>query len=192
MPERSRYHLETANITSFEGRFRQLYWRIIWTHKIHEKQADIYSAERKWIDVTAMMLTAISGCGILAANWLSSPPFNVIPIVVAAVAIFLDMKSHVTDYGAMVAEQRMSAERFLSLREEALDLISAAHDGALNADEASTALASFELAYEQACNDSPRTTPEAVTQAEKALADGDGVATDEKIDRYLPENLRRS
>ena len=47
MPERSRYHLETANLTSFEGRFRQLYWRIIWTHKIHEKQADIYSAERK-------------------------------------------------------------------------------------------------------------------------------------------------
>ena len=76
-----------------------------------------------------MMLTAISGCGILAANWLSSPPFNVIPIFVAAVAIFLDIKSHVIDYGA---------------------------------------------------------------KAEKALADGDGVATDEKIDCYLPENLRRS
>ncbi len=29
MPERSRYHLETVNLTSFEDRFRQLYWRIV-------------------------------------------------------------------------------------------------------------------------------------------------------------------
>lgn len=192
MPERIRYHLETANPTSYEDRFRQLYWRIIWTHKIHEKQADAYSTERKWVDISAMALTAVSGCGILAAGWLSSPPYNVIPIAIAAVAIFLDIKSHVTDYGALVAQQRMSAERFLSLREEALDLITAAHDGTLKADEASSALASFELAYEQACNHSPRTTPWAVSQAEKALSDGDGVATDETIDRYLPENLRRS
>lgn len=191
MPERSRYHLETANLTSYEDRFRQLYWRIIWTHKTHEKQADIYSAERKWVDVAAMMLTAISGCGILAANWLSSPPFNVIPIVVAAMAIFLDIKSHVTDYGAMVTEQRMSAERFLSLREEALDLIAAAHDGSLDASRASSALACFELKYERACNESPRTTPRAVSQAEKALSGGDSIATDEEIDRYLPERLRR-
>lgn len=82
MPERSRYHLDTANLTSYEDRFRQLYWRIIWTHKIHEKQADIYSAERKWVDYSAMALTAISGCGILAANQFASPPYNVIPFAI--------------------------------------------------------------------------------------------------------------
>ena len=191
MPERARYHLETENLASYEDRFRQLFWRIIWTHKIHEKQADIYSTERKMVDFSAMALTAVSGCGILAASWLASPPLNVIPIVIAALAIFLDIKSHVTDYGAMVAKQRASAERFLSLREEALDLITAAHDSALNAEKASSALAHFELEYERACSDSPRTTPKAVSQAEKALANGDGVATDEEIDRFLPERLRR-
>lgn len=41
MPGRSRYHLSTANLSSYEDRFKQLYWRIIWTHMIHEKQADI-------------------------------------------------------------------------------------------------------------------------------------------------------
>ena len=192
MPECCRYHLETANLASYEDRFRQLYWRIIWTHKIHEKQADIYSAERRRVDVSAMSLTAVSGCGILAAGWLSSPPYNVIPIVIAAISIFLDIKSHVTDYGTMIVEQRISAERFLSLREEALNLIAAAHDGSLDASKASTELACFELKYEQACNESPRTTPSAVSQAEKALANGDGMATDEAIDRYLPESLRRS
>ena len=191
MPERSRYHLETANLTPYEDRFRQLYWRIIWTHKIHEKQADIYSAERQMVDYSAMVLTAVSGCGILATGWLASPPYNVIPIAIAAAAIFLDVKSHVTDYGALVADQRTSAKRFLSLREEALDLIAAAHDGALDPDWASSALEHFELEFERACSDSPRTTPKAVSQAEKALANGDGVATDEEIDRFLPENLRR-
>lgn len=192
MPERSRYHLNTANLTSYEDRFRQLYWRIIWTHKIHEKQADIYSAERTRVDVSAMVLTAVSGCGILAASQLATPPFNVIPIATAAAAIFMDLKSHITDYGAMIAEQRASAERFLSLREESLDLIAAAHDDALNQDAASSALASLEVEYERACCLSPGTTDSAVAQAEKALGGGDALASDEKIDQFLPEHLRRS
>lgn len=192
MPERSRYHLNTANLTSYEDRFRQLYWRIIWTHKIHEKQADIYSAERTRVDVSAMVLTAVSGCGILAASQLATLPFNVIPIAIAAAAIFLDLKSHITDYGAMITEQRMSAKRFLSLREESLDLIAATHDDALDQDAACSALASLEIEYERACCLSPRTTGRAVAQAEKALGGGDVLASDEKIDQFLPERLRRS
>lgn len=108
-----------------------------------------------------------------------------------ALAIFLDLKSHVTDYGSMVTEQRISAESFLSLREESLDFITATHDGTLDADRASSGLASLETEYEQTCSDSPRTTAKAVSQAEKALADGDGVAKDETIDLFLPERLRR-
>lgn len=192
MPERSRYHLNTANLTSYEDRFRQLYWRIIWTHKIHEKQADIYSAERTRVDVSAMVLTAVSGCGVLAASQLTTPPFNVIPIAIAAAAIFLDLKSHITDYGAMITEQRMSAKRFLSLREESLDLIAATHDDTLDQDAACSALASLEIEYERACCLSPRTTGRAVAQAEKALGGGDVLASDEKIDQFLPERLRRS
>ncbi|WP_448983197.1 SLATT domain-containing protein [Olsenella uli] len=192
MPGRSRYHLSTANLSSYEDRFRQLYWRIIWTHKIHEKQADIYSAERTWVDVLAMVLTAFSGCGILAANQLATSPFNVIPIAVAATAIFLDLKSHITDYGALITEQRTSAERFLSLREESLDLIAAAHDGVLDQDTACSALASLETEYERACSLSPRTTDRAAVQAERALGGGDAIASDEKIDQFLPDCLRRN
>lgn len=191
MSDDERFRFEIADRAVLEYRARHLYANIVWTHKIHEKQADIYSAERKGVDRWGMVCTALAGCGIFASTFIDAKLLNILSCVVSAFAIYFELKSHMACYEDLIAGQIASARKFLALRDEMLDLLAALHFEGASPKTVADALFRMEASYAEACDGAPRTTRKAVRNASAALGKGEETYTEDEIDSLLPEYLRR-
>lgn len=56
---------EDKVIKLLDSQIRNSYGNVFWTHKIHEKDADIYRCWNNWIKIAQIVLSAISTTGII-------------------------------------------------------------------------------------------------------------------------------
>jgi hypothetical protein len=57
---------ERRNMEIIENRMNDLYVRLSWSHKIQEKQADIYKNTDKVIKITRIVLASLTSSGIIS------------------------------------------------------------------------------------------------------------------------------
>ncbi len=56
-----------SDITVLESQIRECYGRVVWTHKTHEKCADIYPAQLKALKTTEIVLSALTTISLLTS-----------------------------------------------------------------------------------------------------------------------------
>ena len=56
-----------SDITVLESQIRECYGRVVWTHKTHEKCADIYAAKLKALKRTEIVLSALTTTSLLTS-----------------------------------------------------------------------------------------------------------------------------
>ena len=56
-----------SDITVLESQIRECYGRVVWTHKTHEKCADIYAAQLKALKTTEIVLSALTTTSLLTS-----------------------------------------------------------------------------------------------------------------------------
>lgn len=104
------------------------YASVVWTHKIQEKQADIYAAQYKGIESFNVILAALTSCG--AVSIFTNPDSLALKIATvvlsfATTAVTAYLKSF--DLKAMEKQHKDAANNFLVIRNELLQIIAEIH-----------------------------------------------------------------
>lgn len=176
-----------------ESQIRECYGRVIYTHKVHEKNADLYLVRLRRTKIFQILLSAITTGGILGV--LFSSGSKVLEVVTAATAttqFFLN--TYIKEYSLSDTAERHSvtANKLWSIRESYLSLLADLISRQITLDDARKIREKLQqelvVIYEKA----PRTISKAYKEAQKALKLNEELTfSDEEIDLFLPKPLKK-
>lgn len=176
------------------AQIREIYGRIAYVHKTHEKQADICSDLERRQRRVKVVLTAVSSGAFLAAlvgllldkQWAA--------LVTSFIAVLVSASSlgdKTFKHGEEMQQHRDTAAKLWSLRESYLSLIVDLKASVSSADEIRSRRDSLQKTAEKVLADAPRTTPKAYAKAQEGLKFKEDLTfTEREIDLLLPEQLR--
>ncbi len=176
-----------------EGQLRECYGRVVYSHKTHEKCADILLARLRTVKLWQIILSAITTGGFVAAVFGAGRFGALAGIIVSTALLVLNAYTKNYDLGELAQKHKQAAndlwivrERYLSLlvdmriREKPLEALQ---------DQRDELVALLHKVYSGA----PSTTVEAYRRAQHALKRlEDMTFSDEEIDVFLPQELKRA
>ncbi len=142
---------------------------VVWTHKIHEKQADIYEFAGKILSLISTITVAMSGSGAVASIVVDGYVLKCVVAALSAASLFCSLWAKTFCFEERARKQRAAAKRFLEIRECAKGLSLRISMQRLDMDSALEEIDVLVERYLAACAEAPSTTRFAVRRAEKDL-----------------------
>lgn len=176
-----------------EGQLRECFGRVVYSHKTHEKCADILLSRLSQIKLWQIILSAVTTGGFIAAVFGAGKIGAVIGIFVSTALLVLNAYTKNYDLGELAQKHRQAGVDLWIVREKYLSLITDLRMGekpieALQA-ERDEILEELHSVYSGA----PSTTYQAYRKAQEALQQlEDMTFSDAEIDAFLPKELRKS
>lgn len=169
---------------------RELYGRVVYSHKVHEKEREIWSSRLCLMNRVNVALTGV--VTIFAVISVSLKPLwaLILTAISAATAVCFAVWQASSDPASKEAKHRVTAKELLWIREQFLLFIGSCQAGTpppdpqLHLDMLTRELTAV---YKFA----PDTSPAAYAAAEKLLKTGHFTFSDEEIDSFLPSELRK-
>ena len=193
---------EENMIKLLNSQIRNSYGNVFWTHKIHEKDADLYRICNNRLKITQIVLSAISTTGLVfvlfgvdesnvaEGNNCLVRFAAIISAFISALLVIANSLSKGYDLGELSASHGATAIKLLDLREEYLSLlydIKGRHLSVESIQKRRDELKEKTLAiYANA----PRTTSCGYTKAAKAIEIGEPFFTKESLNKILPIDLQ--
>jgi len=176
-----------------EGQLRECYGRVVYSHKTHEKCADILLSRLACIKLSQIILSAIATGGCVAAFLGTGPIGAGVGAVVSTVLLALNAYTKDHDLGEIAQEHRQAAAHIWLIREKYLSLLTDLRVG----DEPLKSIRSQRDALLQelhgAYSGAPSTTARAYREAQEALQQLEEMTfSDEEIDALLPSELKKA
>lgn len=181
--------LETDRVL---GVARELYGRVVYSHKTHEKERELWTRKVRWERWLGVLLTGSTAiAAVIGAAQSNHTAFIVTSVLGGAGAAYsvyqLSFNACKTE-----SEHRGAAKKLLELRERYLMFILRAMADAVPAATLHAELQTLQretaIVYEYA----PDTSAEAYHTAGTGLKDGEELTfSDDELDRLLPRDLRR-
>jgi hypothetical protein len=173
---------------------REAFGRVVYSHKTHEKQADMSFRRHRWQQGALIALTAVSSgtflasvLGVLVNSELASLATSFIALLVTA----MSLGAKTFRFAEEADTHRDIASRLWDVRESYLSLISDLMSGATSVRAARERREELQQAARAAYADAPRTTNKAFSQASDGLKNKEELTfTSGEIDLFLPEALR--
>lgn len=181
-------------IAVLESQLRECYGRVVYSHKAHEKNADIYLFRLRSVKVLQIGLSAVTAGGVFAVLFSEeSTAAAIIAAVTATIQFFLNtfVKEH--SLSELAKRHADTASKLWSIREHYLSVLTdiVAGDSTVTQIREQRDSLQEELAtiYEGA----PRTIPRAYSKAQEALKLREDLTfSDDEIDLFLPRSLRKT
>jgi len=175
-----------------EGQIRECFGRVVYSHKTHEKCADILLDRLGKIKLAQIILSAITTVGFIAAVLGSGKIGAVAGIVVSTILLVLNTYVKDYDLGELAQKHRQSANDLWIIREKYITLITDIRMGERPIEglqkERDELLEQLHSAYSGA----PSTTYQAYKKAQEALQRlEDMTFADSEIDAFLPKELKK-
>lgn len=169
----------------------QSYSSVAWTHKIHEKEREIWSGKVRWFRRCNVLLI---GSTSLSAVWGavgSEPVVFILTSVLGAISTMFYIYQYGLGPDKTESEHRLVAKRLLDIRNQYWILIEGAISGAISSDEMRSKLKDLHrnaaIIYEYA----PDTSPKAYDAAKEAIMiSGELALDDRELDKIIPSSLR--
>lgn len=176
-----------------ESQIRECYGRIVYSHKVHEKNADLYLERLRKTKFFPIILSAMTTGGILGV--LFSDGSKVLATITAATAttqFFLN--AYIKEYSLSEAVERHSAtaSKLWSVRESYLSLLSDLISQQITLEDAREVREKLQQELTVIYEKAPRTISKAYKEAQKALKLNEELNfSDDEIDLFLPKPLRK-
>lgn len=181
-----------------EGQLRECYGRVVYTHKTHEKCADILLRKDRNIKLANIILSAIIAGGLITIVFDFTPlqQYKKIGSFVAAIiaTIQLVLNSYTKDYdlGATAQKHRQAGADLWLIREKYLTLLTEIRMSSANIANISTERDKLLTELHGVYTGAPSTDYKSYQAAQKALKElEDMTFSDEEIDKFLPKELKR-
>lgn len=173
---------------------REAYGRAAYTHKTHEKQADLSFQSHRWQQRLLIALTVISSGTFLASLlglFLSESGAALGTSFIALLVSAINLGTKTFKYGEETQKHRNVAAKVWNLRESYQSLVVDLQSSAITVDEARVRRDSLQQEAFEIYGDAPRTTPKAYAKAQEALKENEDLTFSEReIDLLLPAELR--
>lgn len=175
--------------------------KMIWTHKIQEKQADIYMKDAKWLKTkmafwtvlttTSAIMVAINQIlQVLNCEWAG----NIITALFAGISAYYVLRYKDESYESKAKENKNYAAKCRRLRNEYESLLTDIKSGRVTSlDEIARRRDILENDEDAlfSCEIAPHTSQEAYNEAKKALKQNkEAISEQDERASIIPENLR--
>jgi len=182
-----------------EGQIREIFGRLVYTHKVHEKCADILLKSKNRISLLKIVFSTITTAGLLTSlsdiSSLSEYESHISFIALLFSATLLTINSYEKDrdYSATAHGHRQTGAKLWFLRENTLSLLAdlASDDSSVEEikQRRDRVLAELQEVYKSA----PSSNSKAYRKTQQALQKlEDMTFTDKEIDDFLPGELKRN
>ena len=143
---------------------------IVWTHKVHEKQADIELSRSKRCRYLANLLLAVSASGILGTTVVDEWWLKTLLAILSFGSLAISIHRDASCFELNFAEHSSYARSFLRLRERAVNLL--LQIGSHPKKEYWQAeFESIQKDYLNLCDHAPRTSKKALKKAGRAICE---------------------
>lgn len=178
--------------TILEGQLRECFGRVVYSHKTHEKCADILLARLARIKLSQIILSALTTAGFIAAVFGAGTIGAIIGTILSTVLLALNAYTKNYDLGSLAQKHKQTANELWLIREKYLSLITDLLIGDKPVETLQKTrdvlLAELNKAYSSA----PPTTGDAYAKAQEALKTKEDLTfSEEEIDKFLPNELKR-
>ena len=176
-----------------EGQLRECYGRVVYSHKTHEKCADILLSRLSRIKLWQIILSSMTTASFISAFFGTGAVGASIGVVISTTLLVLNAYTKDYDLGELAQKHRQSAADLWLMREKYLSLLTDLRVG----DETIESIRSRRDALLNELygvySGAPSTTVRAYTEAQKALQQWEEMTfSDEEIDELLPRELNRA
>lgn len=181
------------SLSILEGQLRECYGRVVYSHKTHEKCADILLSRQGRIRVWQIILSAVTTAGFVGAVFGAGKIGAVLGLIVSTVLLALNSYTKNYDLGELAQKHKQAANDLWLIREQYLsllvDLRMRTKPLAALQEQRDQLVARLHAVYSGA----PSTTVSAYKKAQQALQKlEDMTFSDEEIDAFLPKELKRT
>ena len=190
---RSQISDSPERIQILEGQLRECFGRVVYTHKTHEKCADILLKRLSQIKLWQISLSVITTGGFVSTFFGVETIGSIVGSTVSA--IFLGLTLYTKDYNLaeLAQKHRQAASDIWLIREKYLslitDLIIDGKSSEAIQQERDVLMKDLHSIYSGA----PSTTYKAYKKAQQALKYSEDMTfSDREIDAFLPNELKRS
>lgn len=175
-----------------EGQLREAYGRVVYSHKTHEKCADILLCSLSRIRIWQITLSAVTTAGFIGAVFGAGKIGAVLGLIVSTVLLALNSYTKNYDLGELAQKHKQAANDLWIIRESYLSLLVdiAMREKPLESlqKQRDELVRQLHAIYSGA----PSTTYKAYKRAQEALQKlEDMTFTDAEIDAFLPKELKR-
>jgi hypothetical protein len=176
-----------------ESQIREIYGRVIYTHKTHEKCADVLKKRSDYLKFAEIFLSAASTTSILVVVLGEGKVFQFLAALFSTILLGLTLYSKDFNLLAIAEKHKQAALNILEIREKLLSLLV---DIKIGNKEISQLQQIRDELNEQLVNTyrgAPKTINKAYALASKALqVNEEFTFSDKEIDKFLPESFRRN
>ena len=154
------------------------YASVVWSHKIQEKQCDIYTRQYKLLETLNIIAAS--------AFWI-----KIISAILSFVTIFVSAYFKSFDLHQMTLSNKDTANKLLCIRDQLYLIILKIHMGCDSVNNLLTQYEDVLKELDKIYQSAPNTTNKAVKLARKALnVDKDNSFSEDEINAFLPDELR--
>jgi hypothetical protein len=176
-----------------ESQIRECYGRAVWTHKTHEKCADIINERDGRIKLTQIILSAITTSGIFATVLSDNKIAGFLSVASSLLLLILNTYMKKYDLGGLAQKHADAATAIWNIRESYLSLLTDIKSDVIDGEKIRQVRDKLQSDLHKIYKGSPRTIGKAYQQASKALKEMEEMTfSDEEIDKFLPKSLRKN
>ena len=175
-----------------EDAARDMFARAVCSHKIQEKQADIYQSQYKWMETASIICASLTSVGVLSTIFTNHLWVRIVSALLSFATVFLTAYFKSFDLVKLTTTHKEAANKLLVLRNKLTGLLLSIKLKEKTLSELEDCYAALMEEANETYNKVPQTTDRAVKLAKEALQiTGDNTFSAEEIDSYLPEALQK-
>jgi hypothetical protein len=176
-----------------EGQLRECFGRVVYTHKTHEKAADILLTRLSRIKLWQIILSALTTGGFIAAiSGVVSTVGALIGVIVSTALLVLNAYTKDYDLGELSQKHRQAGADLWIIREKYLSLLTDLRMGERPIEELQKGRDKLLEDLHAVYSGAPSTTYQAYKKAQEALKHLEDLTfSDAEIDAFLPKALKK-
>lgn len=175
-----------------EDQLRECFGRVVWTHKTHEKCADILNKRLNNIKILQIILSVIITTGILATVFGECKTIGISSAILSFVLTILNTYVKKYDLGGLAQKHADAAVSLWNIRESYFSLITDLQTGNISLEIIRERRDFLQKELLDIYRGSPRTITKAYKNASIALKKQEELTfSDEEINNFLPKSLHK-
>lgn len=184
---------QTETKIILEENIRHSFSGVVWTHKIQEKQADIYGERASYLELCRIIANGITSVGLITTIFINQNTAKIITVLISFASVIASSLLKNFDLLQLVSLNKKAASELVVLRDKYLFLLMEVKIDSAGIDYLLEKYSKLETEKYELYKVMPQTTDKAVDLAREALnIKKDNQFTVEETNSFLPDILKRN
>lgn len=176
-----------------EKQIRNDFGCVVYTHKTHEKMADIYEKKSNYYKIAQISIAAIILASSISSFFLKNTTVKIIGIILSSISLYISTYVKNFDLDGLAQAHKNTAVELWVIRGSYFSLLTDIRSEKLTYDEAAKKRDHLQKKLGDIYTSSRRTNEKSYNQAKNALKNNEEYTfSDKEIDCFLPEILHSS